>query len=88
LASRLVLAKQRLACENSRFSVFLDEITCQEWPTILDYLVVAPKQLANNLVAGVAVLPIIDEKIGLCYVFTGMRPMLSLGDSQRVHRGR
>lgn len=64
-----VLANRRLACENSRFSVFLDDVTCQGQPSIPDYLVVAPKQLTDNLVAGVAVLPIVDDKIGLLRIY-------------------
>jgi len=92
MASRPVLTKRRLACENSRFSVFLDEITCQVWPSILDYLVVAPKQLADNLVAGVAVLPIVDDKIGLlriyrhaiqCYLWEIPRGFVEPGEPDR-----
>jgi ADP-ribose pyrophosphatase YjhB (NUDIX family) len=63
------LAKRRLACENERFSVFLDELTCEGRPYATDYLVVAPKQVAANLVTGVAVLPICEGRIGLIRVY-------------------
>jgi 8-oxo-dGTP pyrophosphatase MutT (NUDIX family) len=59
------LVKRKLACENSRFSVYFDEIAGQGQAGSRDYLVVAPKQRAANLVTGVAVLPVCDGKIGL-----------------------
>jgi len=69
MASRPVLTKRRLACENSRFSVFLDDVEYQGRLAVSDYLVVAPKQLADHLVAGVAVLPIVDGNIGLLHIY-------------------
>lgn len=63
------LTERRLACENERFSVFLDELTCEGRPYAPDYLVVAPKQVAANLVTGVAVLPICEGRIGLIRVY-------------------
>jgi 8-oxo-dGTP pyrophosphatase MutT (NUDIX family) len=83
MASPPVLAKRTLACENSRFSVFLDELTGQGWPSISDYLVVAPKQVSDNLVTGVAVLPICEGKIGLIKAY---RHAIQ-GESWEIPRG-
>lgn len=65
----MVLAKRRLACENSRFAVFFDHVVAAGSSEITDYLVVVPKQVGPNLVTGVAVLPICDGKIGLLRVY-------------------
>ena len=64
-----VRAKRRLACENSRFSVYFDDLTCNGELYARDYLVVAPKQVSGNLVTGVAILPICEGKIGLLKVY-------------------
>jgi len=64
-----VLAKRRLACENSRFYVYLDDLVREGEPYAQDYLVVAPKQVSRNLVTGVAILPICEGKIGLLKVY-------------------
>jgi 8-oxo-dGTP pyrophosphatase MutT (NUDIX family) len=77
------LVKRKLVCENSRFSVFFDELACQDRPSAPDYLVVAPKQFAGNLVSGVAVLPICDDKIGLINAY---RHAIQ-GDSWEIPRG-
>jgi ADP-ribose pyrophosphatase len=78
-----LLVKRKLACENSRFSVFFDELVCPGRPGASDYLVVAPKQVAGNLVTGVAVLPICDGKIGLIKAY---RHAIQ-GDSWEIPRG-
>jgi ADP-ribose pyrophosphatase len=75
--------KRKLICENSRFSVFFDELECQGQPSVADYLVVAPKLFINNLVTGVAVLPICDGKIGLIKAY---RHAIQ-GDSWEIPRG-
>jgi ADP-ribose pyrophosphatase len=59
------LVKRKLVCENSRFSVFFDELACRGQRSTPDYLVVAPKRSTDNIVTGVAVLPICDGRIGL-----------------------
>ena len=69
MGPRPVLIKRRLACENTRFSVFLDDIGSQGRVQVENYLVVAPKLLTGNLIAGVAVLPVIDEKMGLLRIY-------------------
>ena len=79
----LLLVKRKLVCQNSRFSVFFDELECQGQPNAPDYLVVAPKRFTDNLVTGVAVLPICDGKIGLIKAF---RHAIQ-GDSWEIPRG-
>jgi ADP-ribose pyrophosphatase len=60
---------RKLVCENSQFHIFFDELTLQGRTTVRDYLVVAPKRLAVDLVTGVAILPIFAGKIGLIRVY-------------------
>jgi ADP-ribose pyrophosphatase len=62
------LAKRRLACENSQFFVYFDDLT-HHGHHAQDYLVVAPKQVSADLVTGVAVLPIVDGKFGLLKIY-------------------
>jgi ADP-ribose pyrophosphatase len=78
-----VPAKRRLACENSQFSVFLDDLSVPGQCHVTDYLVVAPKQVARDLVTGVAILPVVDGKIGLLKVY---RHAIR-GDSWEIPRG-
>jgi ADP-ribose pyrophosphatase len=63
------LTNRKLVCENSQFHIFFDELTLQGRSSIRDYLVVAPKRVAADLVTGVAILPIVDGKIGLIRVY-------------------
>lgn len=72
--------------------MFLDDIAYRGHASIPDYLVVRPKQLADNLIAGVAVLPIVDNKIGLlriyrhaiqCYLWEIPRGFVDAGESDR-----
>jgi ADP-ribose pyrophosphatase len=58
-----------LACENSQFHIFFDELTLQGRTTVSDYLVVAPKRVAADLITGVAILPVVDGKIGLIRIY-------------------
>ena len=60
---------RKLVCENSQFHIFFDELTSQRGTAIRDYLVVAPKRAASGLVTGVAILPIVDGKIGLIRIY-------------------
>jgi len=64
-----VQAIRRLACENSRFSVYLDDLTGNGDHCAQDYLVVAPKQVSRNLVTGVAILPVCEGRIGLLKIY-------------------
>ncbi|MBM4262150.1 MAG: NUDIX hydrolase [Deltaproteobacteria bacterium] len=61
--------KRRLVCENSRFHVYFDAVQTPGHAAVNDYLVVAPKVAAENFVTGVAVLPVVDGKIGLLRVY-------------------
>ena len=67
VASPLTI-KRKLGCENSRFSVYLDEVAFPGQDSARDYLVVAPKQKSHNGVTGVAVLPIADGRMGLIQI--------------------
>jgi ADP-ribose pyrophosphatase len=60
---------RKLVCENSQFHIFFDELTLQGRTTVSDYLVVAPKRVAADLVTGVAILPVVDGKIGLIRIY-------------------
>ena len=63
------LTNRKLVCENSQFHIFFDELSLPGRSSIRDYLVVAPKRVAADLVTGVAILPIVDGKIGLIRVY-------------------
>ena len=63
------LVERRLACENSRFTVYLDRIRTSAGYEVPDYLVVAPKVVAKNLSSGVAILPCYRGKIGLVHLY-------------------
>jgi ADP-ribose pyrophosphatase len=60
---------RKLVCENSQFYIFFDELTLQGRTTVSDYLVVAPKRVAADLITGVAILPVVDGKIGLIRIY-------------------
>lgn len=60
---------RRLACENSKFHVYFDDIDSPDGRVVRNYLVVAPKTYAGNLITGVAVLPILDARVGLLRIF-------------------
>jgi ADP-ribose pyrophosphatase len=60
---------RKLACENSQFQIFFDELAYQGRTTVKDYLVVAPKRVISGAVSGVAILPICNKKIALIRVY-------------------
>jgi len=60
---------RRLVCENTKFNVFFDHVLDQNGFEVPNYLVVSPKQQTQYLVSGVAILPIIDGKVGLVKIF-------------------
>lgn len=64
-----VLHQRRLACENSRFEIFLDDVEYTNGAIIQNYLVVAPKIKTGDLITGVAVLPIVNGKFGLLRIY-------------------
>lgn len=60
---------RRLACENTKFFVYFDHVVDKAGSDVLDYLVVAPKNADENLVTGVAILPVFDGQIGLIRIY-------------------
>ena len=62
------LHQRRLACENSLFQILWDDVPQKNVEIIRNYLVVAPKTITGDLVTGVAVLPIVDGKLGLLHI--------------------
>lgn len=64
-----VLRQRKLACENTRFEVFVDDVECPDGAIIPNYLVVAPKTKTGDLITGVAVLPIVDGNFGLLHIY-------------------
>jgi ADP-ribose pyrophosphatase YjhB (NUDIX family) len=63
------LVKRRLVCENTRFKIYFDRIRTPSGHVVPSYLVVAPKLATVDMITGVAILPIVDGKIGLVNVF-------------------
>jgi len=61
--------QRKLGCENSRFEVFLDDVEDANGEIIRNYLVVAPKIRTGDLITGVAVLPVVDGKLGLLRIY-------------------
>lgn len=64
-SQRLEAKKRTLVCENSQFHIFFDELSAPGQLPIPDYLVVAPKRAAADLITGVAILPVCGGKLGL-----------------------
>ncbi len=71
--SGITVLGRRLACENSKFFVYFDHVTDPAGNEVKDYLVVAPKYAGPNMVTGVAILPIVNEQVGLISIY---RPAL------------
>ena len=63
------LRQRRLACENNRFEIFLDDVEGANGEIVRNYLVVAPKIKTGNLITGVSVLPVVDGKLGLLRIY-------------------
>lgn len=64
----LSFTQQRLVCENARFQVFLNELVEDGHLRVRDYLVVQPRESNEQMVTGVAVLPVFNGKLGLIRV--------------------
>lgn len=65
----LSFTQQRLVCENARFRVFLNELVEDGQLRVRDYLVVQPRESNEQMVTGVAVLPVFNGKLGLIRVY-------------------
>lgn len=67
--SPIEVFNRRLMCENTKFFVYFDHVSDKSGNEVRDYLVVAPKIIGKNLVTGVAILPIVDCRIGLIRIY-------------------
>lgn len=65
----VTVRSRRTACENERWTVYLDDVLGSNGESVSDYLVVAPKFRAPELISGVCVLPLIDGQIGLVRMY-------------------
>lgn len=63
------LIKRKLGCANRLIEVYLDEIAGPSGETVLDFMVVSPRQMSENHVTGVAILPILDGNLGLLQIY-------------------
>lgn len=60
---------RRLACENSKFQVFLDDVETADGHTVHDYLVISPRVRVVGNVTGIAVMPVVEGKVGLLWIY-------------------
>lgn len=63
------LIKRKLGCVNRLIEVYLDNIAGPSEETVLDFMVVSPRQKSENQVTGVAILPILDGNLGLLRIY-------------------
>ena len=63
------LVKRKLGCANRVFEVFLDHIEGPGGETVLDFVVLSPREKSENHVTGVAILPILDGNLGLLQIY-------------------
>lgn len=69
MSSEIRLLERNLVAENTKFSVYLDRLQGADQRTVNDYMVVVPKRSQENLVSGVAILPVFEKKVGLLHVY-------------------
>lgn len=67
--AEITVRARRLVFENTVFSVYVDHIADKNGNEVPLYLSVVPKCLLTDSIAGVAVLPVRDGKVGLIRVF-------------------
>ncbi len=60
---------RRLACENSKFQVFLDDVKMPDGQLVNDYLVVQPRIRVAGAVTGIAVMPVMEDRVGLLQLY-------------------
>jgi len=65
----VLLKRRRTVFENSKFLVHADHIADESGREVPDYLVVAPRIHAQDLITGVAVLPIYEGRVVLVKTF-------------------
>ena len=66
---RITLKSRHRIARNQVFDVYFDHIAEEGGAEIPDYLVIAPRSAAEDLVTGVSVLPVMDGKIGLLRLY-------------------
>lgn len=67
--TEITVRARRLVFENTVFSVYADHITDKNGNEVPQYLSVVPKCLLADSIAGVAVLPVRDGRVGLIRIF-------------------
>jgi len=67
--SPITLLSRKEACRNSVFTVYFDHIRDATGNEVGDYLSVVPHHRAANGVTGIAVLPVVDGKLGLIRIY-------------------
>lgn len=63
------LVRRKPGCANRLMEVFLDDIEEPGGTAVSDYIVLAPRQKTEDLVTGVAILPVLDGKLGLLRIY-------------------
>jgi 8-oxo-dGTP pyrophosphatase MutT (NUDIX family) len=61
----VVLKERRLAAQNSKWQVFLDHVRDGDGNEVTDYLVLEGRHQCHDLIAGIAVLPVLDQQFVL-----------------------
>ena len=67
--AEITVRARRLVLENTVFSVYADHVEDKNGNEVPQYLSVVPKCLLADSIAGVAVLPVRDGRVGLIRVF-------------------
>lgn len=65
----ITLLARREVCRNTVFTVYFDHIKDTAGNEVTDYLSVVPHHRAANGVTGVAVLPVVDGRLGLIRIY-------------------
>lgn len=65
----IILLARREVCRNTVFTVYFDHIRDAAGNEVTDYLSVVPHHRAANGVTGVAVLPVVDGRLGLIRIY-------------------
>ncbi len=60
---------RKLIAENRMFEIYFDHVVAQDQTAVPEYLVVVPKQRTPDGVTGVAILPVMNEKIALLKIY-------------------
>ena len=60
---------RKLIAENRMFEIYFDHVVAENHPEVPEYLVIVPKQRTSDGVTGVAILPVVNEKIALLRIY-------------------